>query len=359
MAAITPTLPDPRRYPQGAHHALLGIGGEAELRGAIDELLAAHRDDEIRRALGAAPSRDAYSRLWHALCAATEAPLAPGESVLTRVFAIPVVIVSGARQGASVGGALPDGDALGEVLRRSGALGASRNFGLGNALCSLEALEGLPPSAIRDWSLPGAPGAWARAISPEPIAVRSGEEAHLRFLLGAAIMPVAAPSLAETAAHIGAWGLAFARELGAQIATAGTELLALPRPPGGVLRAGYAGRRAQLEVALNLFMSSAIRRCRSVTGDPVLVISAHAPGAAAGAELRVSLSSVLDEGFLEGYRWPLHPLDDPGEIARAVRELAADCRLSDVRIVETVLAPGGSGNAPLFVRANAALAMRH
>src|SRR5688572_8900952 len=95
-------LPDPRRYRQGASHPLLNLGGESELRRAMDGLLAAHRDAEIKHALGAAPSRDVYSRLWNALCQATEAPAAPGESVVTRVFAIPVVIVSGARQAVSV-----------------------------------------------------------------------------------------------------------------------------------------------------------------------------------------------------------------------------------------------------------------
>ena len=73
------------------------------------------------------------------------------------------------------------------------------------------------------------------------MAVRPGEEAHLRFLLGAAIAPVAAPTVVETAAQIGAWGVHLARALGAQLAVAGVELLALPRPPLGVLRAAMRG----------------------------------------------------------------------------------------------------------------------
>lgn len=352
-----PALPDPRRYPQGARHPLLDLPGEGELLREMERLLATHQDEEVHRALGAAPGREAYSRLWNALCVASEASGARGETVATRVFAIPVVIVSGARQRATLAAVLPEVEALAEVLRRCGALGATRNFGLGNALCSLEALERLPPSAIRDWSLPDASSKWPRAVAPAPIELRAGEEAHLRFLLGAAVAPADAPSVTETAAHIGAWGLQFTRELGRQIAAAGVELLALPRPPAGVLRAVYAGRKAQLEVALNLFLSNAIKRFRAAAGEPTLVLSTHVAGRR-GGELRVALSAELDDTLLEGYRWPLHPLDDLGEIAGAVRQLAADCRILDVREVEEVH-PEGGGMAPLFVRGRDAPRARH
>jgi hypothetical protein len=195
-------------------------------------------------------------------------------------------------------------------------------------------------------------------LAPEHIRIRVGEEVHLRFLLGAAITPAAAPSVPETAAHIGGWGIKFARALEARLAVPGVELLALPRPPAGVLKACYSGQRAQLDVALNLFMSNAIRRCRAASGEPAIVISVHhaEPG---GAELRVSVSSLVDETVLEGYRWPLHPLDDPNEIAQGVRELATDCRVTDVRIVEAVLPEGGSAGVPLFVRADAVPPVPH
>ena len=119
--------------------------------------------------------------------------------------------------------------------------------------------------------------------------------------------------------------------------------------PAGLLRAAASGRRAQLATALDLFLSNAIRRTRVAAGEPSLVVSVHR-GADTGAELRVSVSAVLDDALLEGFRWPLHPLDDPDAIAADVAQFAAECRLEDVRIAGALLAPGGNG-APLFVRA--------
>jgi hypothetical protein len=310
------------------------------------DLLAGCEDAGIRRALGLAPDRETYARLWRALCAATEGEGEPEAAVVTTIFAMPLVIVTGARQRTALAGTVGDVEALADHLARAGALGASRNFGLSNALCSLETLEGMPPSTVFGWRAGATPG--ARAIEPEPVAVRAGEEVHLRFLLGAAVVPATAPSVAETAAHIGAWGMSFTRELGAQLAVPGVELLAFPRPPAGVLRAAYRGRCAQLDAALNLFLSNAIKRARAASGEPSLVISAHA---GAAAELRVSLSAVLDDTLLEGFRRPLHPLDDLEELVRSVERLAADCRLTDVRLVQSVLPEGGEG-AQLFVRAS-------
>lgn len=323
---------------------------ERELNAAVERLLAAHADAEVRGALSLASSREAHGRLWDVLCAASEGQGGRDEAVVARTFALPLVIVSGARQSATVGGALADVATLAEVLRRAGALGASRNLGFSNALCSLETLQRLPPSTVRDWSAPDAPGSSPRDVAPEPIAIRAGEEVHLRFLLGAAVTPAAAPPVHETAAHIGAWGLQFARALGAQIAVPGIELLALPRPPAGVLKAAYTGRRAQLEVALNLFMSNTIKRVRAAAGEPVVVVSVHEAGDR-GGELRVSMSAPFDEAVLEGFRWPLHPIEEPNEIARMIGQFAADCRLTDVRIVDSIQPEGG---AALFLRADAA-----
>lgn len=355
-------LPDPRRYgPGDPGNPLLQLaaaaGAKEALTAAMRALLARRADAEIRHALSLAPGREQYARLWRALCVATERAGETHEEVVTHVFALPLVLVSGSRTRAASSGALPDVNALADLLQRHGALGPSRSVGFGNALVSLATLELLPPSTFCEWDV--APAAWRlpRALEPEPVDIPVGEHVHLRFLLGAAITPANAPTVAETAAHIGAWGMPLARALGAQLAVPGVDLLALPRPPMGVLRAGYAGRKAQLEVALNLFLSNAIKHCRAAAGDPVLVISVHEAGAA-GTELRVSLSSMFDETLLEGYRWPLHPLDDPNEIAQSVQELAADCRLTDVRIVGTVLPEGGNG-AELFVRASDAAAVQH
>jgi hypothetical protein len=142
----------------------------------------------------------------------------------------------------------------------------------------------------------------------------------------------------------------FSRALGAQMALPGVDLLTVPRPPAGVMKAAYHGRRAQLEVALNLFLSNAIKRTRAVAGEPSMVISVH-EGMHGSAELRVSMSAALDDALLEGFRWPLHPLDDPNEIAAGIRQFAADCRVTDVHTVGMTLPEGGPGGAPTFHRA--------
>jgi len=353
------SLPDPRRYPQDGRHPLLelaaasGKDAERALVQAMSDLLSRGADGEARRALSLAPDRQAYARLWRALCAASEGAGCPHEPVVANVFAMPLVIVTGAREAASAPGVLSDVAALADVLQRAGALGEGRNFGLGNALCSLDALQQLPPSTILKWRVPDSARPGPREIPPEPIAIRPGEEVHVRFLLGAAVAPAAAPGVAETASHIGSWGMRFARTLGSQLAVPGVELLAFPRPPMGVLKAAYHGRRAQLDVALNLFLSNAIKRMRAAAGEPTLVLSVHRCGTN-GAELRASMSAVLDETLLEGFRWPLHPLDDPDEIAASVGQFAADCRLTDVRVVESVLPEGGVRRGAMFVRAGEA-----
>jgi hypothetical protein len=365
IAEPIPKLPDPRRYAPAGRHPLLelaaasGPDAERKLVLRVRELLVRHADDELRRAQSLAPSREAYASLWRAICAASDGAGCHEEAVVATIFAMPLVIVTGAREAASVSGVLSDVGALADVLRGAGALGESRNFGLSNALCSLQALQQLPPSTILDWRVPDPAERGPRAIPPEPIAVRAGEEVHLRFLLGAAITPAAAPTVAETASHIGAWGMRFARALGSQLAVGGTELLAFPRPPMGVLKAAYHGRRAQLEAALNLFLSNSIKRMRAAAGEPSLVMSVHESGIN-GAELRVSMSASLDDTLLEGFRWPLHPLEDPNDIAEGICQFAADCRLTDVRVVESVLPEGGAGGVAVFMRAgDAALRAWH
>ncbi len=120
----------------------------------------------------------------------------------------------------------------------------------------------------------------------------------------------------------------------------------MPRPPLDLLRATYAGRTAALEAALNLSVSNAVRRFRSASGEPVVVLSAHDE-----PEIRLSLSSIFDEGAIAGFRWPLHPLDDIGAIVRVMITLLDDCRLDDVRFVSAVLPSRNEQGQVRFLRA--------
>lgn len=345
-------LPDPRRYAADAGGnrlatlALLCGAGRADARAALTAALTVcvgeGDDDAIGAALRAAPTPAAYRCLWNVLCVVVERA-GGGVALGVRLFALPLVLVAGSREAATVPGVVPDIDEVTRLLEQHGAVGVTRNFGLGNALCAAETLERLKPGEVcrwsRDWSQQGN----GLPFAPQALAVSPGrEQAHLRFLIGAGITPRGAPSLTETAVNIGAWGLPLTRALARQLAQPGLSLLPVPRPPAGLLRAVHAGRHAQLELAFNLFVSNALRNFRAAIGEPTVVAYAYRSDAG-DAEIRVSLSSTLDDTLLEGYRWPLHPFDDIDLIFSGMNDLLCECRVSDVRLLPVVVEAQGSG----------------
>src|SRR5258706_4354020 len=266
-------LPDPRRY--GADDCLHPFNqlSESALWRELQDTLANRRDAEISAALRAAPSHAAYSKLWHAVCDAAHHidRAAPSDAAVARVFALPLVIITGSARPARLAGVIPDIAAVKTLLERNAALGRARNFRLSHALCTRETLEALKPSEVYAWTqaAAGAP----RELEPRAIEIAEpGEKVHLRFLAGASITSASEPSFVETASNIGTWGMLLTRELAAQLAQSGTEVLPLPRPPLDLLRAAHAGRVAQLDAAFSLFASNAVRRFRSATGDPIAVL---------------------------------------------------------------------------------------
>ena len=100
---------------------------------------------------------------------------------------------------------------------------------------------------------------------------------------------------------------------------------------------------AQLEAACNLFASNAVRRFRTASGDPVAIISAHDNG-----ELRLTLSQPFDEQMVEGFRWPLHPLDDIAVITAVMNELLSACRVAQIEIAPGVLPDLNPAGTPWF-----------
>ena len=327
-------MPDPRRYGDGsASHPLVQIADPAALHRQLDSLLNHGDDAEIARALRAAPSQASYAKLWRTVCdAANHSGGAPAQgAVVARVFALPLVIITGSRRPASLAGVVPDIAAIADLFKQHGALGPARNFGLGNALCSLETVESVRPDELYAWTRD--PGAPRRELPPSAIEIaQPGEHVHLRYLVGAAIAPVAEPSFVETASNIGVWGMPLTRALAAQFARPNIEVLPLARPPVDLLRAGQAGRYAQLETAFNLFASNAVRRLRGGTGDPDAVISAHDDG-----DIRVSLNTPFDDATIECFRWPLHPLDDLAGVLSSIAGMLADCRITSVHYSQSVL----------------------
>jgi hypothetical protein len=340
----TETLPDPRETPATSKHPLLEAAQQADdaaLRTALQQALEAGDDAGIRVALAVQPPARAQ-RVARALAAALDAR---GEGIGLRFFAIPLVIVAGSRKPCAVQGALPEVHVLRGLLEQHGAVGVTRNFGLGNALVSAEALDALSPSAL--WRAAGDPTQRAPldTLQPEPISVAgSREQVHLRFITGAGITPEHLPSFLESASNIGTWGMAMTKELARQLAQSGLEILPMPRPPQPLLTAAHAGRRAQLEAALSLFLGNTLRKFRMAVGDPEAVLSAHTLDSGAG-ELRLSLSTPFDDSLFEGFAWPLQPQDDAAEVSQLFQTVLAECRVPSVTVLQQVLPerlPGGS-----------------
>jgi hypothetical protein len=324
-------IPDPRRYGTGdvsspiLDHAR--EGASVDLVSAMRELALRGQDGEIAALLSAAPSREIYARLWDALCTAVEKPRTD-DGVAARVFAIPWIIVCGSPSRATLPCVLPDVSELARVLEAKGVFGPSRNVGFSNALTSIERLEALRPSEVLQWTQ--SPG--LHDVPPVPIEVLAGIEAvHVRFLIGAAIAPPNAPDIIETGANVAAWGTPSLRAMSAQLAAPGVQILPLPRPPRGLYSAAYAGRHAGIEAAFNLFVSNAVRRFRSTIGDPEIKISSHPD-----PELRITLTTPLDEQLSDGFRWPLHPADDLAEIERSIMSMISECRLPEPHVVDAL-----------------------
>ena len=276
---------------------------------------------------------------WRVDRAAVEQPR-PDEGVVTRVFAIPWVIVCGASAAATISCVLPDVAALARVLEANGVFGGGRNLGFSNALVSIKTLEALRPGEL----LEAARSTQLRALPPAPITLaRGAEEVHVRFLLGASVAPVHAPGIIETGANIGAWGTAALKAMALELATPGVQILPMPRPPAGLYTAAWQGRRAGIEAAFNLFMSANVRRFRGSVGDPHVTLSAHQ-----GGELRVTLSTPFDDTLVEGFRWPLHPADDLDDIERAITSMISECRLGAPHVAAGVLPAYTSSGALHF-----------
>jgi hypothetical protein len=360
-------IPDPRIWREpptdSRLHALASASlagsavSRAELRLELDALFDAGDDDKLRSILRELPSAVCYRHVNDMMAKLINKP-ARGESVIARLFAIPLVLVSGAKSRAVVSGALPDVAAVSAVLDTHGALGAARNFGLGNALCTIETLEKLSPCALRQWTTELRHEESQRGLVGSAIEVAPGrEQVLLRFLVGASVAPAFSPAITETAANIGAWGMPLTKLLAQQLAQPGLDLLPIPRPPAQLYLAADVGRAAQIELSFSLFLSNSLRQFRMAVGDPTAIISAHHLDDDA-AELRVSLSSAFDESLLEGFRWPLYPVDEISEIVNKINNLLNECKVSDVRQVETIedeKTPRGGW----FIRVQDAQALTH
>jgi hypothetical protein len=337
-------LPDPRRYASTSPNSLLAMALERAsasqhtapekfLVAAMTQALQAGNDALIHQALAQAPSFPVRRALGRAL---DEALRAPASSALHwRFFSIPLLIVTGGLAGVTVAGALPDAAALTALFEKHGALGAQRNFALGNALVSVEGMAGLKPGVL--WRLAQGASDAATApldLAPAPIQIPSAaEQVHLRFLNGVSVTAPDAPSFTETAGNIAAWGMPFTRELAAQLGQPGLSFLPIPRPPMAPLQAIEAGLFSHSELGLQLFLSDALRKFRARVGEASALVASYADGS-----VRTGLSSPFDASLSAQYAWKLQPGDDLAAVANSIFSLLEECRVMDVQVAEGVQA---------------------
>jgi hypothetical protein len=337
------SLSDPRHFAPASADPLVRLAAECldaasaaqrepacpELIAPLRERLSAGRDAEIATSLAGATSAAVYRCLWEALIRAVSADADAGVHALA--FAFPLLIVTGGRAPAQVPGVLADIARVRAVLADHGILGQAGNFGLGNGLCSLAALEALAPSRL--YALARGAAAALPDLPPAPIDVTGGEEqVHLRFLPGAALTPAHGPSFLETGSAIAVWGMALMRELSQQLQVEGLSVLPIPRPPADLLRAAQIGRRAREELALQAFVSRALRQWRAEVGEPDVTVAALD-----NAAIGVRFASSLIRDRTDIHAWALHPLDDLPEIAAAILGLLRECRLGAVRTLPGVV----------------------
>ncbi|HEV8262727.1 MAG TPA: hypothetical protein VGQ19_18480 [Burkholderiales bacterium] len=339
------TLPDPRAYTPFSSNPLVVAAERAAKAGSalqqqdagglllsrLREALDAGNDARIEEALAEATSRSVRETITCALEAVLEARDEAG--LVMRVFAIPLLIVTGGRGLAVVPGVVPDVGELQNLFEKHGALGQSKNFGLGNALTTAERLASVKPGMLYRLTRGlGQAGFRAPDLAPQDIELDSGEErVHLRFLAGAAVTPANAPGFTETAGNIGAWGLPFTLVLAEQLGQEGLSLLPIPRPPMNPQRALETGRFALREMEFQLFLSNALRRFRARVGDPDATVASYSDGS-----VRINLGSPFDASLACEYRWPLYPEDNLGAVGNSIFGLLAECRLETVRVAETV-----------------------
>jgi len=337
-------ISDPRRFDQGSRSQLSEAAAEiaaaspeaqkrllSRLSRRLSTMLEQGGEIGVREALRNPPSPSACRALLQAL----ELALAPNDrdgGVSVRIFAMPVLLVVGGAPAARVSGVVPDAGEIRSLFETAGALGHCRNFGLSNALTGLGSVETIPLSTLHaissdeQWD-----GLGRFDLPPADIPVTANQETvHLRFLVGAALTPGDAPGFVESAGDIGLWGVSLTQLLGRQLATQDVSLLAIPRPPRGIVSAAQEGWYVARELGFQLFLSNALRQARLSVGDPDVMIATSSDGA-----IRIRLTSPFDDLFDQTYVWPLSPADEFDEIVASIFAFLNDAKVERIEVQST------------------------
>lgn len=373
-------MDDPRRFPDpsaappalarlydlaarslGAATAQDADACDRQVAQALDAMLGAQAPSgsppaSLSALFDAAPSSAVYRYLWR-IASRRERAGAFGASRVVRVFALPVVVVTGVERPDAAGTVLPcvvpDAAALAAILREGGALAGNENVALSDTLVGAGALAFDRLGAL----LALEP---AQSLPPAPIVVTAPSEGvHLRFVVGTVLAAAGADIFRERGA--GAWAMPLAKALSGALAAPRVSVLALPRPPLPLVEAAWQGRLAQREIGAQLFASNALRKMRAATGEPTAVLSVHASDIdPRSAEVRLSLSSPFDPAQAEGLRCEVAPLESVDDVASMLEALLSDCRVSDVRRMPGVHADRDPATGrPLLFKGDAAPAALH
>jgi hypothetical protein len=276
------------------------------------------------------PSRAAYQELWQATRAVVEQ--APGRHAV--VFAVPLVLVAGSRQRATLPDHIADVDGLNQLLREHGVFGADAEVFLSGKLLHADAVLGITPAQLFRFSRQLADAARGVPLELEASAVTVREEGvFLRYLLGVAIHPDKQEAPVNFDSRVGSWGVPLMNFLGKQLATDGVTLFPIARPPAPLMQAIVAGNQARLEVALQVFCSSSLRHLRSENRQPVAHVAAHGNN-----EIHFTLSSSgAGEKSPAHFVWPLAPLDSVERIEQDFLQLMQECQVEMVQLDDQVL----------------------
>lgn len=337
-------MADPRRFPRQSSDPFVvaqATESAAALSARYAAALDAGDDAAVRESLSQAPSPAVYRALHHALDRAVEAQSDP---IGVRLFAFPLLVVTGGRADARIAGVVPAIERVGAILREAGVLGQTQNFSLSAALADTQALQSIAASRVRRLALGRETLQAALDLPPRAvIAATAGEEVHLRFLVGAALIPAHAPAIVETAAAIGLWGMALTRELSAQLQSEGASVLPIPRPPASLTMAPSVGASAREDLALPAFLSRELRQFRAQVGEPRVEVAPLDCGA-----IGLRLSSPFIENRVRTHRRQLLPHEDLAPVLAAMLALLEECRLENCTVESAVQASERfeSGGAP-------------
>jgi len=339
----TTQLPDPRQYPDAnvsnrlihMTQAVLAATSEAErlqqrdaLQQVLVDLLARDEVLVLSVALNMAPSRPAYQELWLAMRAAVEQ--APGRHA--QVFAMPVVLVAGSRQRATLPERITDVDGLNALLRTHGVFAAEAEVFLSGKLLHPDEVLAISPGQLYRYTRQLADAARGLPLELSASAVTVREDGvFLRYLVGVAMREAGASAPVRIEPQVGAWGVPLMKFLGEQLATDGVTLFPIARAPAPLMQAMVSGNQARLTVALQVFASSLLRKLRSAGQQPRVRVSAHENN-----EIHFVMSSLQQPATEDRFVWPLAPLDSVPGIVQDFLLLMEECQVENVAIDATI-----------------------